>query len=295
MRQVYNNSMVAHLWAHQSQDAARTATGSFYFSGDTIYSYGSHFPIARIVKRRGRTVVLFTTQNYSVTTSGHKSMALRACSHLRVFHVPDVRSSRPRVCFESYRRRLIECQLRFARARTNKPYIFSQMQDLAKEANEFAELFGLKSRLTIGGEEDMAKESAALRRRYDKKRDQEREKRERAIAEWREQVENKLEEWTRGGDLSYSEFYGLPTRLRIKDSKLETSLGAEVPLEHAIKCYRILKKLRQRHETYQHNGHTIHLGHFRLDSLDENGTVRAGCHEVAWEEIERVAKIAGVA
>jgi hypothetical protein len=67
-RHVYSHDMVAHLWAHQSQDSARTANGNFFFTGDTIYSYGHHFPIARHVGG----VVLFTTRGYSVTTAGHK-------------------------------------------------------------------------------------------------------------------------------------------------------------------------------------------------------------------------------
>ena len=35
-------------------------------------------------------------------------------------------------------------------------------------------------------------------------------------------------------------------------------------------------------------------GHFALDAVDARGNVRAGCHEVAWEEITRVATLAGV-
>jgi hypothetical protein len=36
------------------------------------------------------------------------------------------------------------------------------------------------------------------------------------------------------------------------------------------------------------------LGHFVLDAVDTNGNATAGCHNVAWEEIERVAILAGV-
>lgn len=46
---------------------------SFFFRGDTIYSYGQHFPIARhVTGTRGRAAVLFTTRDYSKTTSKHK-------------------------------------------------------------------------------------------------------------------------------------------------------------------------------------------------------------------------------
>lgn len=37
-------------------------------------------------------------------------------------------------------------------------------------------------------------------------------------------------------------------------------------------------------------GHTIHLGHFQLDSIDIDGKVKAGCHTVEYTAIERVAK-----
>lgn len=49
MKRVVNNSQLPHLWMYPREvgDNARTPNGSFYFEGDTIYSYGSHFPIAR--------------------------------------------------------------------------------------------------------------------------------------------------------------------------------------------------------------------------------------------------------
>jgi hypothetical protein len=60
-----------HLWAHHTQDDARNRQGNLYFTGDTICSYGSHFPIARHVKNDSeKRAVLFTTATYSVTTSG---------------------------------------------------------------------------------------------------------------------------------------------------------------------------------------------------------------------------------
>ena len=45
-RHVFPNREIPHLWAHKTQDEARNGTGSFYFTAATIYSYGSHFPIA---------------------------------------------------------------------------------------------------------------------------------------------------------------------------------------------------------------------------------------------------------
>lgn len=37
------------------------------------------------------------------------------------------------------------------------------------------------------------------------------------------------------------------------------------------------------------NGHTLHLGHYKIDRVTGDGTVYAGCHIVKWSEIERIA------
>jgi len=57
-RNVYPSDMVAHLWANKSQDSARESGGRFYFVGDTIYSYGAHFPSPRHFTHQGKAAVL---------------------------------------------------------------------------------------------------------------------------------------------------------------------------------------------------------------------------------------------
>lgn len=65
-------AMVAHLWAHQKQDYASNSGGNFYFHNENIYSYGSHFRCASIVKnRQGQTAYLVTDKTYSKTTTKH--------------------------------------------------------------------------------------------------------------------------------------------------------------------------------------------------------------------------------
>ena len=121
------------------------ATGNFYFDGDTIYSYGSHFPIARHVKGKGGTsAVLFTTKGYSATTAQHKAIVASACRHLTTFHVADVRAV-PREDFADYRQRFAALVGSYANARQRRPAILAEMRALTEEANGFAEFYGLKS------------------------------------------------------------------------------------------------------------------------------------------------------
>ena len=83
--------------------------------------------------------------------------------------------------------------------------------------------------------------------------------------------------------------------------KIVTSQGAECPLDHAIKALRFWIKSNyqerdtltgsarytQRWTPYHTNGHKIPLGIFTLDSIDESGTVKAGCHTFTAAEIQR--------
>ena len=145
MRTVYPNDMVAHLWAHQSQSEARSGNGNLYFEGPTIYSYGSHFPIARhITNHRGERAVLFTTQDYSITTSGHKSRAWSACHHMTVFHVRYVDGGIPPDNLDDYRQRHDECLEKAERARVNRELHERDALRLRAEAEQYAAFFDIE-------------------------------------------------------------------------------------------------------------------------------------------------------
>src|ERR1700686_4812085 len=95
-KHVFDTGEIPHLWAHRTQDEARNRQGNLYFTGDTIYSYGSHFPIARhVTNDAGDRAVLFTTSTYRFTTSSHCSAVRSAIpSGIQVFRVPNVRHGR---------------------------------------------------------------------------------------------------------------------------------------------------------------------------------------------------------
>lgn len=63
--------MVAHLWANEKQESANGS--NFYFEGESIYSYGRHFEVGRIVRnKRGEKAYLINDTYYSSATSKHQ-------------------------------------------------------------------------------------------------------------------------------------------------------------------------------------------------------------------------------
>lgn len=84
MAEVFSNSMVAHVWAQQRQPYGRSNNGSFYFERETLYSYGTHFPVGIFAGPGGP--VFLNSDGYSISTSGHKSDAWAAVRHISEIH-----------------------------------------------------------------------------------------------------------------------------------------------------------------------------------------------------------------
>jgi len=77
---------------------------------------------------------------------------------------------------------------------------------------------------------------------------------------------------------------------------LETSLGASVPLADAVKAFRFCRLVWARGSGWQRNGETVRVGHFQVDRIyAETGDMRAGCHLIRRQEIERLAAQLGLA
>jgi|SRR5215469_1114822 len=83
-RTVFENSMVAHVWAQQNQPSGKSNNGNFFFNGQTLYSYGSHFVVGRIMKDK---TALLATDSYSISTTRHQRYAHNAVSGT-FYHVP---------------------------------------------------------------------------------------------------------------------------------------------------------------------------------------------------------------
>src|SRR6187551_2651644 len=67
---------IFHLWANQSKTSGKS--GNVFFEGAIIYSYGHHFPIAKLAAIGEKAYAFLSPNKYSVTTTRHQSLAERA-------------------------------------------------------------------------------------------------------------------------------------------------------------------------------------------------------------------------
>lgn len=277
-----NNKEVAHLWANKSRERA---TGShFYFDGDTIYSYGSHFPIARHYKG----VVLFTTESYSSTTAKHKGYVRQACSHLPIFYVSKVMENPSGATVKELAESVQSVCKAAARARNLGAHL-EAVERTIKEANDFCERFGFKTRFAMPDNWDELQAKAKVSQAKERKAKAER------LAKQEAEAQETIGKWLAGESVTIPHYIG-KVYLRSRHFTgedgvhMETSKGACVPMPEAQKTFRFVTLMRAR--GWHRNGDQFKVGDYQLDAVNEQGVV-AGCHRIAWDEIERFAKVQG--
>lgn len=415
-KHVFPTDEIAHLWAHKTQDDARNQGGNFYFSGDTIYSYGSHFPIARhVTNDKGVAGILFTNQTWSNTTAKHIHNVRGAIP----FGVPVFEVHNPAHDLKSeYRTQRAEVEAlikKLQAARPDNRYTYKVKTSKIKfnvrvgRDNEVTEVDAIAGRNVVahrGNAEwrdngywtvtvrngpntgikidsglsktearimldvldsiktwdvstpekrarirkkvekarDIAKEFGSIRRNpgtlakqygeletkleavnslgaffglgdaidipadlsYLESTKEEHDRRVEAArvtanaaraAYWEKHQENarksfgeKLPLWLAGENVSLG-YTADTSYLRVKDNEVQTPQGARVPLEHVKKALPVVLAIVENGREYRRNGHTIHLGHYAIDSIDAQGNLRAGCHLFSKAEIERFAGV----
>lgn len=305
MKTVFPNKMVAHVWAQRKQAEGRSNNGNLWFNGATLYSYRT--PIARFVDGTALgTVALISSVKYSTTTAvKHLPAAYRAVN-CRVFRVPTLAESwsagrgnptdhtvNLAHLVETYSKEV--ARLKRATKYGLNEHSKERLDDMAQEARLYAAAFEL-SPPAICLERDLETIEAA---QNTPSRIASRAKAARLEAERQRLAAlgkaEKIAAWYAGEPVSvYFDAACGGAALRIVGDTLQTSHGADVPLAHAVKAFRFIKLVRERAEGWQHNGHSLRVGHFTVDSIAPDGSFRAGCHDIRWPEIERVAILAGV-
>lgn len=110
-----------------------------------------------------------------------------------------------------------------------------------------------------------------------------------AAYEERQKAE-KLDNWRKGEFFASAPVHPRGSEfayLRIRGANVETSRGASVPLEHAVKLYRFMKALKQ---PWEAQGQTIRVGHFTLEYVRDD-VAKIGCHKLHMDDMDALYNV----
>ena len=306
MKQVFSNSELPHIWAAESQNSGRNSNGSFYFEGPTIYSYGSHFPIATI---KGNTV-FFTLRIYSNTTAKHISKACSAVSHktfINVWYVPtgnfEYLATTHEANLTAWKRELSKVvkelgnkRIRNIGSRVNEaerviaqidaycqyfklPVKDKELKKLIQTAKnpQFVEMARAAAEKQAAAHEKKVKEAA---RAYDI-----------YIEMWRERRDEEIKELpdnTKALINFYANQAAAYTRLRFNPDteRVETSKGVEIPAEIAKRAYFSLNGCLKS----SCNDLSIPVLHYTITETGKD-YIKAGCHTIPKSDVQYIATV----
>lgn len=285
MKTVFSDiSQVAHLWANQLQDSARNS-GNYYFNGDAIYSYGSHFMIAKHhTNKKGKKVVLFTTRRYSNTTAKQIGVTQAACSHKELIYCASPDGVSHEINFTQWQSNMEYNAKALLTARKPEKYLNAISYEF-EQAKVYADYFGLKlpkglllANSITNKDEYLAfsAKKAALAKKQEKLR----------LAIIKKENEVLLTKWLSGESNRLPRYDGADyLRYNTKRDRIQTSQNVEIPVMIAKTFYMYIQ------EVLLNGGCTEcdnKLMDYEIRSIDKD-FVRVGCHNVSMNEVNRLA------
>lgn len=303
MKTVFDNRQAAHVWAQQNQPSGRSSNGNLFFEGKTIYSYGYHFPIASFITHD---TVLVNSDSYSISTSKHQNYVAGAISHKNRLHVstrvikafsnerefgPNTRLALSNDAIDTAKRWIEKAAKRKARKFAANDLVKAQSAIQAAEhiftyfdAAPPKEFNAFKK--TLSGD-DVQKVIAAEKSRLDKE--------EKARIKREKEAQEKLKAscllWAEFKEHDMPVYQSKKIYMRINGDEIETTKGARFPVTHAIPAFKMIRHAHENKKDMDCSSSLVRLGHFKIDHVDAQGNVKAGCHYVEWDEIERIARI----
>lgn len=352
MKRVFSTiGETCHAFAHDRARLGngRNSTGNVYFQQNTIFSYGSHFPMAQFTETAsGETCILITSEEYSVSTANHMRNLESAVSHIRSFNVPDVmacNNSQHLANWTELRSNLNHSRNELSRTRKPSQWHIDNANRCAAIANDYREAFDVQGlephqvKLVAFSDEDRE----AWRQKIDVAtvreetlREAAREKAElanikRIAAEtirdakqarlelferltfglykaprpsWKygyqgsqsrkpsrndkAELAAKISKWKRGnGNFPYG--YKGPVLMRLENDRqnVRTSGNAVFPVSDCVSIWPAIAKAQA--DNARNDSPDAKLGMYRVDYINANGDIKAGCHNVSFAECRKLA------
>lgn len=292
MKTVFNNRQLAHVWAQQTQKSGRNSSRSMFFEDNKIWSYGSHYCIASInVNSNGERLNLINEHRYSPTTGKQRNDVLDALNY-KGLYVPCPENVESSENEEYLFDKLIETIKRCLNP-NKKYYHFKYYKGSLNNLNTYLKFIGQKTVEVpldlINIMIDVHSVRVVKKKAYeDKKAEKSRLasiERENARLARIQEYADELRLWPQGlntKSIPYDLFPKDFTMIRISPSRpnlVETSRGAEVPLNEALK---LLKRTLDKSVKIGHK-----VGHFKVDEI-KNDTLEIGCHTISIKQASEI-------
>jgi hypothetical protein len=273
MKKVNTPQQTAHLFANQLQSESRTPNGSMYFYDKEIFSYGSHFCIAKFVDNQ---TLLFTERNYSNTTAKHISAVSYATNHINKIYCANPKGTHEDN-FKFWLNNAEQSADKLKNARKPEIYI-NELQRIENKATIYANYFKIAIPETLQTVLKVTTKAEILQYLENKAELIAKEKADKEKAELKKH-KIELKKWR---NFEISRLYTRTEKvdyLRKNDTEFQTSQGIKIPLEVGLRFYKNLANVKPNDKFLE----------FTVSEITKT-FITIGCHKITFKEINNVIK-----
>ena len=230
------NSEIAHIWANQLEYKGQQ--GNLYYLGKTIYSYGSHFAIAKHIDYK---TILMTNRGYSNSTAKHINLVYRAITHKEIIICNDPTASN-QFNIDAFIGEIRKEAEKLIKAKKPEKYLL-EIEYIKNHLNKYLQYFDLKlSKQQAEIIDIKSKEDFTQKIEIEKQKKLKADKKEILLGKklysihvfnFRNNIKN---DFTHNEEKSIQKYYisvGCPILFKIKENEIESSKGVKIPFEIA--------------------------------------------------------------
>lgn len=297
MKTVFNTAEVAHVWAQQRQSEGRNSNRSLWFRDRTIYSYGTHYPLAtfRTAKDCSRFVTL-NVSGCSGTTSGHVGDVQRAlrCPVFTIEKASDCQIESRADVERLYMGRVQKALKHAEKARTRRAEYLTDAGNLVRDANRLMALLGIPGEefcISADWETEIKAARVTEAARLKARAEQHKKDAHAWLEAWRVHDEANGPQ-----GLAWRAVYESLGTDFLRISKcgkfIETTRRAVVPVRAARTLWPLI--LEAQAANTRNNDIPRIFEHYHVNAIEANGDARIGCHCIKFSEFERMAHLLGL-
>lgn len=276
IRQPKNNDEIAHYFANKILPEA--GKGALYYRNNIIYSYGSHFAIAKHVENG----LLFTTRSYSISTAKQKNIVWNATRHLNVIYCP-YPDGLYKDNFDYWSNEIEEILKHLKTARKPEKYLL-EVERVKTQIIKYTEFFNLsipeplKVLLNVTNTTEYrdyleVKKDAILK--------EEKERLQRIKVDAAREVKE-FRKFKRHSVYNFNDNMSY-LRYNVKSQRVETSQRVEIPVKIALNFYNWILEVKECKNCDKK------ILEYNVTEINSKFII-VGCHKIKMSEIKRVLK-----
>jgi ribosomal protein L9 len=284
MKTVFKSTEITHVWVSGEVERGRTSYDRMSFDGDTFYSYSTPIAHRRIIN--DETVYIINSYTFSSTSAKHRTKVVVSLpTHNNIVHVeyPHKRGSAGidqlsnDEIADTLREEIAELWEKAQTAHTKGlTYLTSIERNIEYlktigEYNPADDILALNKDIRNEIIQTSYKEGAKQSKRQEEKREREKEREREKKRERRVKIAQEY-------NVPFEQVDENKTYLKITGNDIITSRGAIVPLNQALKLYR----LRAHRSLVGKN-----IGYYEIKDVNDK-SIQINCHKIEWAEIDRV-------